>query len=125
MPKKTASVAYDDGGKVKGLKVKGEGEMAPLLVLEERCKNYLIKSMKNISCEKDSYKERIDVSKVFEAKRVNFFSQFKLIFRRMVIQASRIPLAMLVLIINGILAGTLQASFFSNVANAEFSWRDA
>ena len=36
----------------------------------------------------------------------------------------RVPIATLFLVLNGIFAGILQASMFSNVANAEFSWRD-
>ena len=76
-------------------------ETAALIELEERCKNFISKSMENSDIFQDAYRYsgRVDVSKVVEAKRVDFFGQFKLVLRRMVVQSMRIPLAMLALVI--------------------------
>ena len=41
--------------------------------------------MENLGTSQDVYSGRVDVSKVVEAKRVNFFGQFKLVLRRMVV----------------------------------------
>ena len=87
-------------------------ETAALIELEERCKNFISKSMENSGTFQDGYSGRVDVSKVVEAKRVDFFGQFKLVLSRMVVQSMRIPLAMLALVIQGIFAGMLQATVF-------------
>ena len=90
-------------------------EVAPLLVLEQRCRQNQLNSKElNQQEEKSAVRDgdRINIKKVVEARRVGFQDQFKLILWRHVVQAKRTPLAMIALIVNGIMQGFLQASMF-------------
>lgn len=77
---------------------------APLVVLEQRCKRQFEQEMSKCS-EKDHIRNQIglNVSTVVEARRVSFFQQYKLILSRLVVQSMRLPLAMLVVVVNGVI----------------------
>jgi len=48
-----------------------------------------------------------------------------IIFERVIKQVCRMPLALLVLSINGVITGLLHAEIFHDVCKVEFSWKDA
>ena len=78
----------------------------PLLVLEKQCKEKVTREIKS-SSDKKKKAHRVNVATVKERARVGFFTQTKLILQRIHVQATRLPLTLLVLIINGIMQGCL------------------
>lgn len=58
------------------------------------------------------------------ARKVSFAKEVYLILMRIVTQVARLPLALLVLTIQGVVQGLLQSEMFNGVAGVEFSMFD-
>ena len=105
-------------------------ETIPLITLENHAREATKKWLEDerkLDSESDSAdgcKSRINVNTLVVEKKVSFVREVKLILDRIVVQALRLPLAIMVLVINGVIQGLLQSEVFREVANTDFDMFD-